>query len=198
MADLTGFPPLIIYLNATSFDWNCMKRIKTNARVYVELYLGHVNIGNGIRIRLRLRTSGKTCIVQKSVWESMSVSVSVGGNKPLQLNFLCTEIIDSKFKMFGHNETGTECRFSKIRRVSERWKRLVETHGEQFEKKLVWFLHFTEVWIRKGYFIVTVAKSGFICLIFTEFWNLAGGTRPPGPHLQSWAKILRHATDHCH
>ena len=31
-------------------------------------------------IGICLRTSGKTCIVQESVWES--ISVSVGGNKP--------------------------------------------------------------------------------------------------------------------
>ena len=46
------------------FDWNHVERIKTNARVYVELYWGHVNIGNGICLYLWIRTSGKTCIVQ--------------------------------------------------------------------------------------------------------------------------------------
>ena len=34
-------------------------------------------------IGIRLRTSAKTCIVQESVWGSVSISVSVGGNKPL-------------------------------------------------------------------------------------------------------------------
>ena len=59
-----------------------MKGIKTNARVYVELYLGHINIARVLRLRIRIQTGGKTCIVQQSVWDSVSVSVSVGGNKP--------------------------------------------------------------------------------------------------------------------
>ena len=35
-----------------------------------------------------LRTSAKTCIVQESVWGSVSISVSVGGNKPLHGDYL--------------------------------------------------------------------------------------------------------------
>ena len=34
-------------------------------------------------IGICLRTSGKTCLVHYSMWESVSVSVSIGGNKPL-------------------------------------------------------------------------------------------------------------------
>ena len=35
-----------------------MKRIK-NARVFVELYLGHINIGKTLRIRVQIRTHVK-------------------------------------------------------------------------------------------------------------------------------------------
>ena len=59
MADLTSFPPLIIYLDVTSFDWNHVKRIKTNARGNWELYLEHVNKRNSIGIRVRVRTNVK-------------------------------------------------------------------------------------------------------------------------------------------
>ena len=42
------------------------------------LYFNNFNKGIGIC----LCTSAKTCIVQESMWGSVSISVSVGGNKP--------------------------------------------------------------------------------------------------------------------
>ena len=79
MADLNKFSTPKYLFRRYVFDWKRDKRIKTNARGNVELYLGHVNTRENVGIQIR--TGGKTCIVQISVQES--VSVSVGGNKPL-------------------------------------------------------------------------------------------------------------------